>query len=177
MEHYTLEVAGLKRDLPKIKISENLTIASFVILGDTELIETTSKIMAEEMPEVDYIVCPEAKSIPLAHSIAARKNVDYVVLRKSIKGYMSNPVVKKVKSITTINEQNLVMNGPDAERLKNKKVAIVDDVVSTGGSLVAVENLLNEIESNVVWKGAILLEGNKEFENLFYLEKLPLWHE
>ena len=177
MNIYKLRVAGLERDLPKIKINDNLTIASFVILGDNELIEKTASLMAKEIPDVDYIVCPEAKSIPLAHAIAARKKVDYIVLRKSIKGYMNNPISKEVKSITTIENQHLIIDGKDTERIKGKRIAIIDDVVSTGGSLETVEDLLNEVGSIIVWKGAILLEGDKQFDDLFYIEKLPLWYK
>jgi adenine phosphoribosyltransferase len=174
---FTLRVAGLERVLPKIEINENLTIASFVILGDTQLIEKCSSIMAKKIPEVDYIICPEAKSIPLAHSISVHKGVDYVVLRKSIKGYMNNPIIEEVKSITTIEKQQLVIDGKDAEKLKGKRVAIIDDVVSTGGSLETVEKLMGKINSIIVWRGAILLEGDKEFDDLFYLERLPLWYK
>lgn len=174
-DFYTLNILNLKRNLPKIKINENLTIASFVMLGDTELIETCAEEINKQIPYINYIVCPEAKSIPLAHAVASRRGINYIVLRKSVKGYMKKPIVREVKSITTIEKQELVIDGVDANKIKNKKVAILDDVVSTGGTIQEVEMLLQEVNANVVWKGCVLLEGDNEFENLFYIEKLPLW--
>lgn len=178
-DFYKLSIEGISRELPIIQISPSLKIASFNMLGDTELIEKTAERISREMPEgIDIIVCPEAKSIPLVHSIAIRKNIkNYIVLRKSVKGYMKDPISMKVNSITTKEEQILVLDGVDRILLKNKKVAIIDDVVSTGGSLLATENLLKKAGANVVWKGAVLLEGNKEYKKLFYIEKLPIWQK
>jgi adenine phosphoribosyltransferase len=177
MDYYELKINDLARKLPKVKISDNLTIASFVILGDTKLIEKSADLLFKKMPQkIDYIICPEAKSIPLAHAISVRKNVDYIVLRKSVKGYMNDYIEQEVSSITTIEKQKLVIDSEDVKKIKNKNVAIIDDVVSTGGSIEAVEKLLKKVEANIVWKGAILLEGEKEFKDLIYLEKLPLWY-
>jgi len=174
-EFYELNILGLKRFLPKIEVKENLTIASFVILGDTELVETCAEFMSSDIPDIDYIICPEAKSIPLAHAIARNKKINYIVLRKSIKGYMKNPIVKEVKSITTMGKQELVIDGIDVEKIKNKKVAIIDDVVSTGGTIEEVRNLLEQVGANVVWEGCILLEGDGAFEGLYYIKRLPIW--
>lgn len=150
------------------------------MLGDTELIEKTSKAIfdLEYFPKynIDIIVCPEAKAIPLAHSIASLLKVNYVVIRKSVKSYMVEPIVEKVTSITTKDEQLLVLNGSDANRLRGRNVCIVDDVVSTGGSIKSIESLLSKIDCKVICKAAVLLEdAGYSGEDLIYLEKLPIF--
>lgn len=177
---YELNIVGLKRNLPIIEISPTLKIASFNILGDVELIEETAKKIAENMPDdIDLIICPEAKAIPLVHSIAVLKNIkNYVILRKSQKGYMNNPTIIEVDSITTIEKQILVLDDVDRDKvMKSKNIALIDDVVSTGGSFKSIKELLHTLDIKVSWEGTILLEGDNEFENLFYLEKLPIWQE
>src|SRR5699024_2035536 len=120
-ETYTLEVAGVKRVLPKIKITDKLTIASFVILGDDEIVK--------KMPEVDVLVSAEAKGIPLVHEVAYELGLDsYHIARKSVKPYMNNPVIQKVSSITTQKEQILCFDENDAQAIQGKRVAIIDDV-------------------------------------------------
>ena len=178
-KYYELSIAGLKRNLPIIELSSTLKIASFNILGDLELIEETAKKIAENMPDgIDLIICPEAKSIPLVHSIAIKKNINYIVLRKSIKGYMKDPITIDVNSITTVGKQILVLDGPDKDKILNsKKIAIIDDVVSTGGSFLSIKTLLNKLNVKVFWEGTILLEGDKDFDGLFYLERLPIWQK
>lgn len=177
METYTLKVAGLERDLPKVQISDNLIIASFVILGDTELIEKCAEELFLKTSKVDVLVCAEAKSIPLTHSLARKNDINYIVLRKSIKVYMQNPFLMQVKSITTLSNQNLVLNGDDINKLRNKNVGIIDDVVSTGGTLQTVEKILKKVEANIKWKASILYEGDNPPKDLIYLEKLPLWRK
>lgn len=181
-EFYELKVAGLTRKLPKVKINDELAIASFVMLGDTKLIEKCATYLTihPDFPknniEIDVVVCPEAKAIPLVHCVAKILEVDYVVARKSVKGYMVDPIVEKVESITTIGEQMLVLDKPDAEKVKGKNVCIVDDVVSTGGSITSVEKLLQKAEANVVCKAAVLLEeAGYDKDDLVYLEKLPIF--
>lgn len=179
-EVYTLSVAGLKRRLPKIKISDELTIASFVMLGDTELIEYSARALYEHPAfprfDVDVLVCPEAKAIPLAHALANLLQVNYIVVRKSVKSYMNDPVVEKVTSITTTGEQLLVLNGVDVAKIRGRNVCIIDDVVSTGGSLVALERLLKKTGCKVVAKAAVLLEdAGYTGDDLIYLEKLPVF--
>jgi adenine phosphoribosyltransferase len=180
METYALNVAGLKRDLPIVRINDKLQIASFVMLGDTELVEKTAKAIFEhkDFPRynIDIIVCPEAKAIPLAHSVANLLGVNYVVIRKSIKSYMENPYIESVKSITTSSDQFLVINGIDAENLRGRNICIVDDVVSTGGSIDSIEKMLSAINCKIVCKAAVLLEGNWYTKNdLVYLEKLSVF--
>ena len=181
METYTLNVAGLQRELPKVKIHDELTIASFVMFGDTQLVEKCAIhiITHPNFPkddEIDYLICPEAKAIPLIHACARNIGLDYVVIRKSVKGYMSDPITEKVESITTVGEQNLVLDQPDIDKIKGKNVAIVEDVVSTGGTLASVEKLLNKVGANVICKAAVLLEeAGYDKDDLVYLEKLPIF--
>jgi len=176
-QYYELHVAGITRLLKKIRISDELTIASFVMLGDTELIEKTGEELFSRLPEgIEMLVCPEAKGIPLTHVIASKLGIDYVIIRKSVKGYMESPLVQKVQSITTREPQIIVLDGLDVEKLKGKKVCIIDDVVSTGGSLKAVEDLLEKADCTVIAKAAVLLEeGGYSGEDLIYLEKLPVF--
>ncbi len=177
MKKYKLKIKNLTRELPIIKISENLSIASFVILGDTELIETVSPLIAEELPEVDCIVTAEAKGIPLAYEISKiLKLKSYVVARKSIKTYMNNPIETEVNSITTTNSQKLFLDINDANKIKGRKVALIDDVISTGNSLKALENLVEKAGGIVVAKAAILAEGNaKDRKDIIFLQELPLF--
>lgn len=177
---YKLHVAGLTRRLPKIRINDTLTIASFVMLGDTELIEKAAQGIYDhpDFPkyDIDILVCPEAKAIPLTHVLAKLIQVNYIVARKSLKSYMSNPIVEKVSSITTKGEQLLVLDGPDVENIRGRNVCIVDDVVSTGGSLKSLENLLSKVGCKVICKTAVLLEeAGYDRDDLVYLARLPIF--
>ena len=179
-DFYTLKVAGLERQLPKVKINDELAIASFVMLGDTELIEECAEaiILHEDFPkdEIDILCTPEAKGIPLVHAIARRLGKDYVIARKSVKGYMNNPMIEKVQSITTIGAQTLVLDSCDVEKLKEKKLCIIDDVVSTGGSLIGLQAMLEKIDCEVVCKAAVLLEeAGYDKGDIIFLEKLPIF--
>ena len=175
MKTYTLHVAGLTRELPIIKLSYDLSIASFVILGDTEIVRKTAPIIAKKLPEVDFIVTAEAKGIPLAYEISRILNLnEYIVARKSIKAYMEEPIEIEVNSITTTNFQKLYLNNQDAKKIKGKKVALVDDVISTGQSLKALERLVEKAGGKVVAKAAILAEGDaKNRKDIIFLEALP----
>lgn len=177
MKFYTLNVAGLTRELPIIKLSDELSIASFVILGDTELVEKTAKILAEKLPKVDVLVTAEAKGIPLTYEISKLLNLkSYIVARKSVKVYMDSPIEVSVNSITTTNIQKLFLNSIDAEFIRGKKVALIDDVISTGQSLNALEELVKKAGANIVAKAAILAEGDaKNREDIIFLEELPLF--
>lgn len=175
---YDLQVAGLKRRLPKVRVAENLSIASFVMLGDTELVERTADALTGRLPsgEIEMLVCLEAKGIPLTHAIARRLGVNYVTVRKSVKGYMENPLVEEVRSITTTEPQLLVLDGVDRGQITGRKVCVVDDVVSTGGSMKAVQRLLERAGARVVCKAAVLLEeGGYDGSDLIYLERLPVF--
>ena len=175
MKTYTLHVAGLTRELPVIKLSYDLSIASFVILGDTEIVRKTAPIIAKKLPEVDFIVTAEAKGIPLAYEISKILNLnEYIVARKSIKAYMEEPIEFEVNSITTTNSQKLYLNNQDAKKIKGKRVALVDDVISTGQSLKALERLVEKAGGKVLAKAAILAEGDaKDRKDIIFLEALP----
>lgn len=178
-EYYKLEICGIVRNLKKIQVAPNLVIASFVMLGDTQLIEKCADELFDKMKsikEIDMLVCPEAKGIPLTHALAVRLGVDYVVARKSVKGYMENPITSEVKSITTNEKQIIVIDETDAAKLEGKRVCIVDDVVSTGGSLRSLEDVLGKTGCTVISKAAVLLEeGGYSGEDLIYLQKLPVF--
>lgn len=177
MKTYTLKVAGLTRELPIIKLSYDLSIASFVILGDTEIVEKTAPIIANKLPKVDFLVTAEAKGIPLAYEISKILGLkEYIVARKSVKAYMEEPIEVELNSITTTNSQKLYLNNEDAKKIKGKRVALVDDVISTGQSLKALERLVEKAGGNVMVKAAILAEGEaKSRKDIIFLEELPLF--
>jgi len=177
---YTLSVCGLERELPVVRVGDNLWIASFVMLGDVELVNICAANLAAKLTkfELDYLVGPEAKVVPLLQALATLLgHRRYVVCRKSLKSYMQNPLVQEVKSITTAGTQKLVLDGVDVERLRGARVAIVDDVVSTGGSLTGVQQLLEKAQAKVVCRAAVLKEGDFFTEELIYLEDLPVFQQ
>ncbi len=179
MKTYDIEVAGVKRELPVIKISDGLSIASFVILGDTEIVCAAAVEIVKRLPQVDFLVTAEAKGIPLTFEISRLlKMKKYIVARKSIKPYMDSPIVDEVVSITTQAKQILVLDEQDALEIKGKRVAIIDDVISTGESLSAIERLVEVSGGNIVAKAAILAEGTAaERDDIIFLGKLPLFNE
>lgn len=175
--NYTLHVAGIKRILPILRLNETLSIASFVLLGDTELVVKAAPLLAEKLPNVDILVGAEAKGIPLVHELSRILNKErYVIARKSIKPYMGSAVIDEVLSITTQVPQILALDEMDAKRLKGKRIALIDDVISTGASLSALERLVEQAGGIIVAKTAILAEGEAaDREDIIYLEKLPLF--
>ena len=175
--YYTLEVAGVTRQLPIMQVSDTLCIASFVILGDCEIVTKSAPLIEERLPQVDYIVTAEAKGIPLVHELCRLRNLPYyIVARKSVKPYMSKPLTDEVVSITTQKKQTLCLDGKDDLLLKGKRVAIVDDVISTGESLSAIERLVEKAGGEIVAKAAILAEGDAaRREDIIFLEELPLF--
>lgn len=173
---YTLEICGLQRVLPVIPVSDTLSIASFVILGDTELVCRVAPEIIKKLPPIEAIVTPEAKGIPLAFEISRLLGMNYVIARKSLKPYMSDPLSDEVHSITTQKKQLLVLDGKDAAALRGKRTVIVDDVISTGESLGAVERLLTKAGANIVAKVAILAEGDAaRRQDIIFLQELPLF--
>jgi adenine phosphoribosyltransferase len=174
---YELQVAGLSRQLPIIQINDSLAIASFVILGDTELVCASAKVLADQLPEVDVLVTAEAKGIPLVFEISKLLGMkNYIVARKSIKAYMDAPMIHEVESITTKEKQMLCLDGNDVALIQGKRVAIIDDVISTGESLRAVEELVKKAGGEIVVKAAILAEGDAaDRKDILFLEKLPLF--
>ena len=175
---YRMNVAGLDRDLPICKVSDTLYIAGFVIFGDQELTVACARELLKRAPEYDYIITAEAKGIPLAHEMARQTNASrYFLARKVPKLYMTGVFESSVKSITTAKEQTLYLDGADAAMMKGKRILIVDDVISTGESLHALEVLVEKAGGIIVGKMAVLAEGDaQDREDLIYLEKLPLFN-
>ena len=176
--YYRMKIAGLERDLPICPVTENLSIAGFVIFGDPELTVACARDLLAKAPEYDYIITAEAKGIPLAHEMARQAgDSKYILARKGPKLYMRDIMEVSVHSITTAKEQHLYLDGADAELIKGKKVLIVDDVISTGESLAALEALVNKAGGIICGRMAILAEGDAQSrEDLIYLEDLPLFH-
>ena len=175
---YPMHVAGLLRHLPLCRVNDELYIGAFVIFGDVELTECCARELLKKAPEHDILITAESKGIPLAYEMARQAGVNrYLIARKAPKLYMKNVFTVKVNSITTENEQILCIDQEDAEYMKGKRVLIVDDVISTGESLKAVETLVNEAGGNIVGRMAILAEGDAtERDDIIYLEKLPLFN-
>ena len=175
---YKMKVAGLERALPLCKVSDSLYIGAFVIFGDPELTTACAKALLEKAPEYDYLITAEAKSIPLIHEMARLNgNQRYLLARKYPKLYMRDILTAKVRSITTDKVQTLYLDGNEADLMKSKRILIVDDVVSTGESLHAVEELVNMAGGNIVGKMCILAEGDAIARpDIVYLEKLPLFN-
>lgn len=175
-DYYELKIAGLTRKLKKFPVSDSLDIAAFILFGDVELVEHCAKELLKKTPEFDYIVTPEAKSIPLAYEMSKQSGKKYIVARKGVKVYMDDPVKVSVRSITTQKEQTLYLGHEDGDLLEGKRVLIVDDVISTGESLKAVEDLVNKFNGNIVASCAVLAEGDSaDRDDIIYLEKLPLF--
>ncbi len=175
---YRMNVAGLERDLPICKVSDSLYIAGFVIFGDQELTVACARELLKKAPEYDYIITAEAKGIPLAHEMARQAgDSKYFLARKNPKLYMTGVFESTVKSITTAKEQKLYLDTADADLMKGKKILIVDDVISTGESLLALEKLVEKAGGIICGRMAILAEGDAQSRpDLIYLEKLPLFH-
>jgi len=175
---YNMTIAGVNRDLPICKVSDTLYIGAFVIFGDVELTVASAKALLEKAPEYDYLITAESKGIPLIHEMARQSgNNKYFLARKGPKLYMKDVFSVAVNSITTAKEQRLYLDGADAALMKGKRILIVDDVISTGESLHALEQLVEAAGGVVCGKMAILAEGDaQERKDLIYLEKLPLFH-
>ena len=178
MKYYKMNIAGLERYLPICPVTEDLYIAGFVIFGDPELTTACAKKLLENAPEYDYMITAEAKGIPLIHEMARLNgNQRYMLARKGAKLYMTNVISSTVKSITTAKEQTLYLDGADAELMKGKRILIIDDVISTGESLKALEALVERAGGNVVGKMCILAEGDAiTRDDLYYIEELPLFN-
>jgi len=176
--YYTMKIAGLERHLPICKVNDDLYIAGFVIFGDPELTTACAKELLKKAPEYDYIITAEAKGIPLAHEMARLQgNQKYILARKGPKLYMTNIISVTVHSITTAKEQKLFLDGEDAKLMKGKRVLIVDDVVSTGESIHALEELVKQTGAKIVGEMTILAEGDAiSRKDLIYLETLPLFN-
>lgn len=175
---YPITVAGLQRNLPICPITDSLSIGAFVMFGDTELTEACAKELLDKAPEFDVLVTAESKGIPLVCSMSRLSGKGkYVLARKSVKLYMKDVVSSTVKSITTAADQVLHLDGSDAAYLKGKRVLIVDDVISTGASLISLENLVTMAGGNIIGRMAVLAEGDAiGREDIIVLANLPLFH-
>ncbi len=175
--YYRMHVAGLERDLPLCPISDQLNIGAFVIFGDVELTCACASELLKRAPEYDYLITAESKGIPLAHEMARQHGDDtYFLARKSVKLYMRDVISAEVQSITTAAKQTLYLDGHLAAKMKGKRILIVDDVISTGESLRAIEALVEKAGGQICGRMAILAEGDAQArEDIIYLEKLPLF--
>lgn len=175
--YYELHVAGCTRQLPILPVSDTLSIAGFVILGDTEIVTRASEELAARVPkDTDIIMTAETKGIPLAAELARVLGMKrYIVARKSVKAYMQNPIWVEDESITTKGKQRLYLMDTDVEMLHGKNVLLLDDVISTGGSMKAMKALAEKAGAHVIGEAAILAEGNAaKRDDIIFLEKLPL---
>ena len=175
---YEIDIAGLKRSLPLCKVNDDLTIAAFVIFGDVELTVHCAAELLRIAPEYDYLIAPEAKAIPLLYEMARQSGADkYFLARKKAKAYMSGVFEVEVQSITTAGSQTLIIDTADAEMMRGKKILILDDVISTGESLRAMEVLVEKAGGIVAGKMAILAEGDAaKREDIITLAPLPLFN-
>lgn len=175
-EFYTMKIAGLERRLEKFAVNDKLDIAAFIIFGDVELTVAGCTELLKKLPEFDVIITPEAKSIPIAYEFARQSGKPYIVARKGVKVYMRNPLDVSVTSITTQHEQHLFLGETEVNLIKNKRVLIVDDVISTGESLSAVRELVKEAGGIEIAACAFLAEGDAaDRDDIIFLEKLPLF--
>jgi adenine phosphoribosyltransferase len=171
-----MKIAGLDRKLPLCRLNDDLKIAAFVIFGDAELTVACADELLKKAPEFDYIITAEAKGIPLAHEMSRQSGKKYFVARKKPKLYMTGVFDVIVNSITTEGEQHLYLDTAEAEQMKGKRILIVDDVISLGESLKAVQNLVNKAEGEIVANMTILAEGDAITRgDIIYLEELPLF--
>ena len=175
--YHRMTIAGLERDLPLCPVSDTLYIGAFVIFGDQELTVACARDLLAKAPEYDYIITAEAKGIPLAHEMARQAgDAKYILARKGVKVYMRDVFSSTVRSITTAKEQTLYLDGNDAALMKCKRILIVDDVISTGESLRALEVLVEKAGGIICGRMAILAEGDaQDRSDLIYLEKLPVF--
>ncbi|MEE5992148.1 MAG: phosphoribosyltransferase family protein [Oscillospiraceae bacterium] len=175
-EYYEMKIAGLDRKLKLCAVNDKLDIAAFIMFSDVEVTVKSAEQLLAKSPEFDVIITAESKGIPLAYEMARQSGKSYVVARKSVKLYMQDVVSVKVKSITTANEQTLHLDGEKAELLKGKRVLIVDDVISTGESLKALEALVQQAGGEIAGEAAVLAEGDAaNREDIIFLDPLPLF--
>ncbi|MCA0458580.1 MAG: adenine phosphoribosyltransferase [Chloroflexi bacterium] len=178
-ETFAVQVAGIKRELRKFEIKPGVQIAILNILGDTEFVEAVSRelapLIAAKNP--DILVTAEAKSIPLAHAVSAKLgNRPYVVLRKSLKPYMGDALQSETLSITTGEPQTLYLDEKDRELIAGKRVAVIDDVISTGSTLQGMRLILGKAGAEVVAEAAIFTEGDRAaWSDIIALGHLPVW--
>ena len=178
MDTYTMTIAGLERHLPLCPLNEHMRIAAFVIFGDVEITVASAAELLKKAPEFDVLITAEAKGIPLVYEMARQSGKPYYIARKYPKLYMPNAVAVEVRSITTDKQQTLYMDEAEMADIRGKKVLIVDDVISTGESLKALETIVNRAGGVIAGQCAILAEGDAaKREDIFFLEPLPLFFD
>ena len=174
-ETYTLHVAGLTRELTICKVNDHMDIAAFIMLGDAELTVAAAAELLKKCPDF-HILLTAAKGIPLAHEMSRQSGKPYVCARKGEKLYMTDPVVVEDQSITTAGKQKLVIDRKELDKMSGKRVLVVDDVISTGGSLKALDALAEQTQCTIVGQAAVLAEGDAaERKDIIFLEPLPLF--
>ncbi len=180
MATYSMHVAGLTRELPICKVNDDLYIGAFIMFGDAELTVECARALLKlaESVEYDYLFTAEAKSIPLIHEMARQSGAKkYFIARKGPKVYMPDPISVDDQSITTLSLQRLYLGSDDAELIRGKKILIVDDVISTGGSLKAMEALVEKAGGTVTGRMSVLAEGGAaDRKDIMFLEKLPMFN-
>ncbi|WP_027480833.1 phosphoribosyltransferase family protein [Deinococcus pimensis] len=175
MKTYSVQVGDVRRELPVVEVAPGVSVALFNMLGDTDVTEAAGRELAARLPaDIDTLVTPEVKAVPLAHVISRYSGKPYIVIRKTQKPYMVEPVVREVVSITTGKPQILVLDGFDVDKIRGKKVAIVDDVVSSGGTLRSLTGIIEEVGGTVAAVVAVFTEGDERPEVLS-LGHLPLF--
>ena len=175
---YDLTVAGCKRRLSIINLNEHLAIAGFIMLGDVELCVNCARELAKKIPaDTEIIMTAETKGIPLAAELARQLDMPYyITARKSVKAYMEDPIWVEDESITTMGKQRLYLMNTDMERIEGRKVLLLDDVISTGGSMLALGNLAKKAGAHVIGQAAVLAEGDAaKRTDIIFLEALPLF--
>ena len=173
---YEMNIAGCTRQLPLCQVSDFLDIAAFIMFDDVEITVKAAAELLKICPEHDYVMTAEAKGIPLGYELARQGCGRYIVARKGVKVYMTDPLEVEVHSITTAHIQKLYLSSEEAEKIKGKRVLIADDVISTGESLAAIEELAVRAGAIVVGRAAVLAEGDAaERNDIIFLEKLPLF--
>ena len=167
-ETYTLKVAGLTRELTICKVNDHMDIAAFIMLGDTELTVAAATELLKKCPDFDILLTAEAKGIPLAHEMSRQSGKPYVCARKNVKLYMKDPVI--------VEDQSIIIDRKELDEMSGKRVLVVDDVISTGGSLKALDALAEQTHCEIVGQAAVLAEGDAaKREDIIFLEPLPLF--
>lgn len=174
---YKMTIAGLERELPLCPLDEHLSIGAFVIFGDVELTVASAEALLKKLPEFDVLVTAEAKGIPLAYEMARQSGKPYYIARKYPKLYMSEPISVEVRSITTDKVQTLYLDGLELSAMTGKRIVLIDDVISTGESIQAIEKLVEQTDCEIVARAAILAEGDAIGGDYVYLEPLPLFRD
>ena len=175
---YKMTIAGVERELPLCRVNDQLYIAAFIMFGDVEITMKSAEALLAKAPEFDVLITAESKGIPLIHEMARQSgNNYYIVARKGPKLYMKDIVTTEVDSITTAHTQTLCIGAAEAEAMRGKRVLVVDDVISTGESLAALETLINQVGGNIVGRMAVLAEGDAQTrEDITYLAPLPVFN-